>query len=74
MSLKYYVVYSAKISLEADSAHEIHDVMCANAVANLDRSTVLAYPDWRQRSSNFSNFFHPFNCREPEQRSERAHV
>jgi glycosyltransferase involved in cell wall biosynthesis len=66
MSLKYYVLYSSKISLEADSAHEIHDVMCANAVANLDRSAVLVYPDWQQQNFNFSTFFHPFNCRKPE--------
>jgi glycosyltransferase involved in cell wall biosynthesis len=63
---KHYVVYSAKISLEADSAHEIHDVMCANAVANLDRSAVLVYPDLRQRDFDFSAFLHPFNCREPD--------
>lgn len=64
--LKHYVVYSAKISLAADSAHEIHDVMCANAVANLDRSAVLVYPDLQPHNFNLSLFLHPFNFREPD--------
>lgn len=63
---KYYVVYSAKISLQADSAHEIHDVMCANAVANLERAAILVYPDLHQNFYPFS-LLHPFQTRNPDQ-------
>ena len=58
-----YVVYSAKISLAADSAHEIHDVMCANAVANLGEPTVLVYP---HQSPGMFACLRPLQIQEPE--------
>ena len=60
-----YVVYSSKISLAADSAHEIHDVMCANAVANLGEPTVLVYPN---QSSALFSCLQPFQIQQPTER------
>ena len=57
---QYYIVYSSKISLQPNSAHEIHDVQCANAVANLRYPTVLVYPDHRNTSSHPWEWIAPF--------------
>ena len=40
-----YIFYTRELSLQPDTAHEIHDVLCANAAANLGYSSVLMYPD-----------------------------
>ena len=61
---KCYVVYSSKISLTADSAHEIHDVMCANAVANLGESAILVYPN---QSPQIFSCLQPFQAQQPEE-------
>ncbi len=64
--MKHYIVYSSQISLKPDSAHEIHDVMCANAVANLGYSTVLVYPDSHKNSQKQFAWISPFQPRQPE--------
>ncbi|MCU0537909.1 MAG: hypothetical protein MUD14_28825 [Hydrococcus sp. Prado102] len=64
--MQNYIVYSSYLSLKPDSAHEIHDVMCANAVANLDYSTVLIYPDPQANFRDFSQWISPFKARKPQ--------
>ncbi len=64
--MKYYLVYS-QLSQKPDSAHEIHDVMCANAVANLGYSGILAYPKKQTNSFNLWPIFFPFQPQKPEQ-------
>ncbi|MGH8001103.1 MAG: glycosyltransferase, partial [Brasilonema sp.] len=63
---KYYLVYSSKLSLKPNTAHEIHDVMCANAAANLGYPTVLVYPNDKQISWNPLAWVNPFQPRQPE--------
>jgi glycosyltransferase involved in cell wall biosynthesis len=65
---KYYIVYSNKISLKPNTAHEIHDVQCADAAANLGYSTVLVYPDRQQKKFNLFNFILPFRPQKPAQK------
>ncbi|MEQ9233295.1 glycosyltransferase [Coleofasciculus sp. E2-BRE-01] len=62
---KYYIYFSRKLSLEPGTAHEIHDVLCANAAANLGYSTVLIYPYESSSDSNLLNLISPFNPRPP---------
>lgn len=47
-----YIFYTRELSLQPDTAHEIHDVLCANAAANLGYSSVLMYPDKKKSSAN----------------------
>lgn len=61
--MKYYLVYSASISQQPDSAHEIHDVMCADAVANLDYPSLLVYPDY---THVYKNYLSPFKPQAPD--------
>jgi glycosyltransferase involved in cell wall biosynthesis len=42
---RHYLYYSQQLSLQPGSAHEIHDVLCANAAANLGYEALLVYPD-----------------------------
>ena len=65
--MKYYLVYS-QLSQQPDSAHEIHDVMCANAMANLGYKTILAYPDNPPSDLNLASLFSPFNLQKPNHR------
>ncbi|OUL21681.1 glycosyl transferase family 1 [Nostoc sp. T09] len=60
-----YVFYSGEISLKPDTAHEIHDVLCANAAANLGYSSVLAYPDKFNNSFNPLLLLYPYRPRRP---------
>ncbi|MEY3825644.1 MAG: hypothetical protein RLZZ148_456 [Cyanobacteriota bacterium] len=62
---QYYIVYSSTISMKPDSAHEIHDVMCANAAANLDYPTLLVYPENEQLSYNIWNWISPYKPQSP---------
>ncbi len=62
--MKYYLVYS-QLSQQPDSAHEIHDVMCANAMANLGYKTVLAYPNNSTSDLTIGALFSPFNLEKP---------
>ncbi|MDJ0579171.1 glycosyltransferase [Crocosphaera sp.] len=63
--MKYYLVYS-QLSQQADSAHEIHDVMCANAMANLGYETILTYPDNPSSDLDLGSLFSPFNLQKPQ--------
>lgn len=51
---KHYLVYTSHLSMKPDSAHEIFDVMCANAAKNIGYSSVCAYPDYTDSKSWFS--------------------
>lgn len=62
--MKYYLVYT-ELSQQPDSAHEIHDVMCANAMANLGYETILTYPNESQFDLNVGSLFFPFHLQQP---------
>ncbi|MBD2344414.1 glycosyltransferase [Anabaena subtropica] len=62
-----YIFYSRIISQKPDTAHEIHDVLCANAAANLGYSSVLVYPEPRRAAWNTLGLLSPFQPRQPEQ-------
>ena len=62
---QYYIVYSSSISMKPDSAHEILDVMCANAAANLDYPTLLVYPENEQLSYDIGNWINPYKPQLP---------
>ncbi|AUT03227.1 glycosyl transferase family 1 [Nostoc sp. CENA543] len=62
-----YLFFSRTISLKPDTAHEIHDVLCANAAANLGYDAVLVYPDTQRGKFNPGELFSPFHLRYPEQ-------
>lgn len=64
---KYYIVYSHQISLQPNTAHEIHDVQCADAAANLGYPTVLVYPDSQPTNFKLFNFLLPFQPQPPSQ-------
>lgn len=61
-----YVFYSNNLSLTPDTAHEIHDVLCANASANAGYSSVLLYPEPQNTSVSFLDLFHPFQPKKPD--------
>ena len=63
---KYYIVYSRKISQQPNSAHEIHDVQCANAAANLGYPAVLVYPNDGNISLNPWEWIMPFQPKKPD--------
>jgi glycosyltransferase involved in cell wall biosynthesis len=60
-----YLFYTGELSLKPDTAHEIHDVLCANAAANLGYSSVLAYHDKNVSPLNLSWLFNPFKPQQP---------
>ncbi len=60
-----YLFYTGELSLKPDTAHEIHDVLCANAAANLGYSSVLAYHDKKVSFLNLSWLFNPFKLQQP---------
>jgi glycosyltransferase involved in cell wall biosynthesis len=62
----HYIYYTDKISLQPDTAHEIHDVLCANAAANLGYSSVLVYPDKGNNALNPLRWFAPFHPIQPD--------
>lgn len=61
-----YIFYTGELSLQPDTAHEIHDVLCANAAANLGYSSVLAYPDKKNHSVNLLSLINPYQPRKPD--------
>ncbi|UKO99779.1 glycosyltransferase [Nostoc sp. UHCC 0870] len=63
-----YIFFSRTISLKPDTAHEIHDVLCANAAANIGYSSVLVYPDSQRGAWNPLGLFSPFHLRQPDQK------
>jgi glycosyltransferase involved in cell wall biosynthesis len=65
---KHYLFFSNHLSLKPDTAHEIHDVLCANAAANLGYSSVLTYPDQTLGKFNPIAWAAPFKLQKPDQR------
>ncbi|MEA5565341.1 glycosyltransferase [Anabaena sp. UHCC 0399] len=63
-----YIFFSRTISLKPDTAHEIHDVLCANAAANIGYSSVLVYPDSQRGSGNTLGLLSPFKLTQPDQK------
>jgi glycosyltransferase involved in cell wall biosynthesis len=53
--------------MQPDSAHVIHDVMCANAALNLGYRSLIAYPDRDRLSTNPKDWLFPFNPQPPSQ-------
>ncbi len=62
-----YIYFSREISLQSDTAHEIHDVLCANAAANIGYSSILVYPDKKQNNFHPLGLLNPFNPQAPDQ-------
>ncbi len=62
-----YLYYSQALSMQPDSAHEIHDVLCANAAANCGFDTWLAYPTERINWLNPANLLLPTRSQLPSQ-------
>lgn len=63
---KNYLVYTSHLSMKPDSAHEIHDVMCANAAKNLGYSSVFTYPNFAP-SSTTKQWLSPATPQSPTQ-------
>jgi glycosyltransferase involved in cell wall biosynthesis len=61
-----YLFYTGQISLKPDTAHEIHDVLCANAAANLGYDSVLAHHDNNASLLSLSWLFNPFKPQKPQ--------
>jgi glycosyltransferase involved in cell wall biosynthesis len=61
-----YVVFSRELTQRPDTAHEIHDVLCANAAANIGYSSVLVYPEHSKSSLNPLGLLSPFKPRQPD--------
>lgn len=66
--VKHYIFFARELSLQPNTAHEIHDVTCANAAANLGYPAVLVYPDHKQAAHNPLNWIYPFRPRQPEEK------
>ncbi|MBD2260900.1 glycosyltransferase [Pseudanabaena sp. FACHB-2040] len=66
MKPRHYLFYSDRLSLQPDTAHEIHDVLCANAAANLGYSTVLTYLQPQSGQFNPLAWLHPFKPQKPD--------
>ncbi|MBD2253160.1 glycosyltransferase [Nostoc parmelioides] len=62
-----YIFYSRIISQKPDTAHEIHDVLCANGAANLGYASVLVYPEPNRGSGNTLDLLNPFQPKQPDQ-------
>ena len=63
---KHYLFFSNHLSLKPDTAHEIHDVLCANAAANIGYSAVLTYPDQTSGRYNPIAWIAPFKLQKPD--------
>ena len=63
---KHYLFFSNHLSLKPDTAHEIHDVLCANAAANIGYSAVLTYPDQTLGKYNPISWMAPFRLQKPD--------
>ncbi|MBD2243760.1 glycosyltransferase [Nostoc sp. FACHB-888] len=61
-----YIFYTRELSLQPDTAHEIHDVLCANAAANLGYSSVLMYPDKKKSSANLLSLIYLEKPKKPD--------
>lgn len=60
-----YLFYTRNVSQQPDTAHEIHDVLCANAAANLGYASVLVYPEAKRGSLNTLSLFSPYQPKQP---------
>lgn len=65
---KHYIYFTRKLSLQPGTAHKIHDVLCANAAANLGYSTVLIYLQESSSESSLLSLISPFNPRSPSEK------
>ncbi|MFN6530147.1 glycosyltransferase family 4 protein [Nostoc sp. ChiSLP03a] len=61
-----YIFYTGELSFKPDTAHEIHDVLCANAAANLGYSSVLIYPDKKNYYVNLLSLIYPYKPKSPD--------
>lgn len=61
-----YIFYTGEPSLQPDTAHEILDVFCANAAANLGYSSILIYPDKKKYSVNLLSLIYPYQPKIPD--------
>ncbi len=66
MSRHHYLYYSQQLSLQPGSAHEIHDVLCANAAANLGYRAILAYPNTAANWLNPLSWLAPARSQSPD--------
>ncbi|MBD2663965.1 hypothetical protein B6N60_05036 [Richelia sinica FACHB-800] len=66
ISQHHYIFFSSQLSFQADTAHEIHDVLCASAAANLGYSSVLVYPDRQNKTVNPLALFYPYKIQQPD--------
>ncbi len=64
---KHYLFFTRNTSQEPDSAHEIHDLVCANAAANLGYSVVFTYPCKKEKLVNPVRWLYPFQTRKADQ-------
>ncbi|MEH2291248.1 hypothetical protein [Nostoc sp.] len=61
-----YIFDTGELSFKPDIAHEIHDVLCANAAANLGYSSVLIYQDKKNYSVNLLSLIYPYQPQKTE--------
>ncbi|MBD2606762.1 glycosyltransferase [Scytonema hofmannii FACHB-248] len=62
-----YVFYARELNMQPNTAHQIHDVLCANAAANLGYSTVLIYGNKHNASLNPVELIRPSEPKQPHQ-------
>ncbi len=60
-----YIFYTGELSMQPDTAHEIHDVLCANAAANLGYASILVYADKKSNRSNILSLLYPYQPQQP---------
>ncbi|MFM2064739.1 MAG: hypothetical protein RLZZ507_4410 [Cyanobacteriota bacterium] len=65
-SKNQYIFFSSGLSFQPDTAHEIHDVLCANGAANLRYSSVLIYPDKNNHTVSPFSLFSPYQPQQPD--------
>ncbi|MGI8499880.1 MAG: glycosyltransferase family 4 protein [Hassallia sp.] len=62
-----YVFYARELNMQPNTAHQIHDVLCANAAANLGYSTVLIYGNKDNATFNPVELIRPSQPKQPHQ-------
>lgn len=62
-----YVFYTRELNMQPNTAHQIHDVLCANAAANLGYSTVLIYGNKDNATFNPVELIRPSQPKQPHQ-------
>ncbi|HLO84161.1 MAG TPA: glycosyltransferase [Nostocaceae cyanobacterium] len=66
ISANQYIFYTSHLSFKADTAHEIHDVLCADGAANLGYSSVLIYPEQKNPAPSLLSLFSPYQLKDPD--------